>query len=154
MKKRTFLWIAALALFYPRVASADANLCNKTGRDIWATFGEQFSLTDPSNDYVVGWYHIRSGQCAKPVVGDVCNWWANVWGNCSNDVLYYADDAAGTQWGPTSKYTTSICTTNSGFYETPQYSYEHQPCAGGRVWRLWAVWFYGQNSDITITFLK
>jgi hypothetical protein len=99
MRKSMFLWIVPLCLFYPCVASADANLCNNTGRDIWATYGEQYTITDPSNDFVIGWYHIPSGQCAKPIVGDVCFWWAYVWNNCSGNVLFYADDAAGDQWG-------------------------------------------------------
>lgn len=159
MRKSMFLWIVALCLLYPCVASADANLCNNTGREIWATYGEQYTVENPSNDWIVGWYDILSGQCAKPIVGDVCFWWASVWNNCSDNVLFYADDANGDQWGgwgtslDNNTDARSICTTNNAFNENPQYDWDHPSCSPDRVWRFWGAWYYPQpNDDITITF--
>jgi len=156
MRKPIFTWILAVGLFSPSVASADANLCNNTGREIWATYGEQyaFNMGGPGKDWIIGWYDIQPGQCAKPVVGDVCFWWAWVWNNCAAAILYYADDAAGDQWGGwgATLYPT-ICTTNNAFYENPQYDWGTPSCPSDRVWRFWGGWFYPQPSDdIMITF--
>jgi Protein of unknown function (DUF1036) len=159
MRKKIFPWIVGLGLFYPCVALADANLCNHTGGDIWAAYGEQYTITDTSKDWIIGWYHIQPGQCAKPVVGDVCFWWAFVWNNCSDSVLYYADDAAGDQWGGWGANLANgtdsrfICTTNDAFYENPQYNWENPSCSLDRIWRFWGAWYYPQpNNDVTINF--
>jgi hypothetical protein len=146
--------MAMLLWFLPRIAMADANLCNNTGREIWATYGEQYYT---SKDWIAGWYHILPGQCAKPVVGSVCNWWANFWGNCSSFILYYADDASGNQWGgwgwetdPQRKWGLWFCTTDNAFDENP---YSGDYCPPDRVWRFWGQWYYPRpNDDITITF--
>jgi len=157
MRKIILMAILAACLFQTRAALADAHLCNSTGKEIWATFGEQWFGdlgTKSGRDYIIGWYDIQTGQCATPIVGDVCNWWASVWEECSWAILLYADDAFGDQWGGWGSDTWEfICTTDNRFFEYPQYSEVNGNCPADRTWRFWDLWLYGQpNDDVTVTF--
>lgn len=160
---RNFIWMTILAagqlLLCVPGAMADANLCNSASNPIWASYGEYYANenywtgeTNPSA-WIVGWYYVQPGQCATPIAGDVCFWWAYVWNNCPNAVLYYAEDAAGDWWGGANGDSTlplSICTTQNAFDENAQMD---GVCSPDRSWLLWSEWFYSQPADdVTVTF--
>jgi len=147
MHKLIWMTTLAAALFSAPAAFADANLCNASSKTIWAGYGEY----DAS--WISGWYKIPIGQCATPLVGDVCFWWAWVWGNCPNAILYYGESDDGWWWGgsnPPSTFGLSICTTQNAFFEDPQLS---GSCPRDRRWLLWSAWFYSRpNDSVTVTF--
>ena len=149
MRKIIFICTVALAVFYPWVASSDMRICNTTCSNIWTAGGEQY-LSNSGRDFVSGWYFTTPGQCSTPIVGDVCFWWANVWGNCSDNVLVFGEDADGHQWGGPQ----AICTTQSAFFDQPpEYNPSHGPCPVGRSSLGWFVYNYGHRSDVTINLL-
>lgn len=134
---------AVLTLFYCAPASADGSVCNNTCMPIFSTFGEIYS--DSSKSWVGGWWHVQPGQCVSPIIGDVCNWWANVFGNCSSAVLMFAQDNAGHHWGGS----LPICTTNHVFDELPQFG---PSCPAGQTPKGWFLFNYSQPaSDVTIS---
>jgi uncharacterized membrane protein len=142
MRTIVFMGAAVLVVLHTGVASADGKLCNNSCGAIWAAYGEQFS--DSGKDWVAGWWRVQPGQCATVIQGDVCNWWANVWGNCSNNELGFAFDDAGHQWGGS----VSICTTFNAFDENPDYN---TSCPAGRSALSWGQVNYSHpNNDVTI----
>lgn len=145
MRKIIFIWIAVLVVFHSRVASADLNVCNNGCGNIWTAAGEQY-LSNSSKDYVTGWFFTPPGQCATIIIGDVCFWWANVWGNCSDNILAFSEDAIGDQWGGS----TAICTTQSAFFEQPQYNPSNSPCGSGRSSLGWFAYNYSHASDVRL----
>jgi len=145
MRKIIFMWIAVLIVFHSGVASADLNICNNSCGNIWSAAGEQY-LSNPGRDYVTGWYFTPPGQCETIIVGDVCFWWANVFGNCSDNILAFAEDADGHQWGGS----VAICTTQSAFFEQPQYNPSNGPCGSGRSTLFWFAYNYSHASDVRI----
>jgi uncharacterized membrane protein len=132
---------AVLTLFYCAPASADGNVCNNTCSTIFTTFGEISS--DPSQSWVEGWWHVQPGQCVSPIIGDVCGWWANLWGNCPDFVVMRAQDSAGHQWFGSPSI--PICTTNSHFDETPQLG----ACPAGQTLKPWFLFNSSGDSDVT-----
>jgi uncharacterized membrane protein len=147
MRNSLLLAIVALSLFYGRAASADVRLCNNTDREIWANWGEISQGNFRSGDFIIGWYHIQPHQCATPISGAVCNFAANVFGNCYWQYAFFANDAFGKTWGGS----TSICTSNSGFNEYPHYG---TGCDAPRVRRDWGLGSFpsGPLSDFTLNF--
>lgn len=157
MRKVILLSILAVGLFHGRPAFADANLCNSTPHTIWGAYGEiYFSDGSPYNEsgWVDGWFQTEPGQCTTPLVGDVCFWWAWVWGNCPLALVVFADDAFGGHWGGSGGNAEPICTTDNAFFENAQIDIIRDPCPPGRILRDWYWWFdYGAPTDsVTITF--
>jgi hypothetical protein len=150
MRKIIWMTILAAGLFSAPGAFADANLCNATRKPIWTGYGE-YQVS--SSNWIAGWYFVEPGQCATPLVGDVCFWWAWVWSNCASRILYFGENADGEWWGGSNGDSTlglSICTTQNAFYESPQLSGK---CPRDRSWLLWSTWQYSAPADsVTITF--
>jgi len=150
MRKIIFcMFIGTVAVLRPSLASADLNICNTTCGDIWVAAGEEY-FSNHNRDFVTGWYFTKPGQCATPIIGDVCFWWANVFGNCSDDILAFGEDADGHRWGGSR----AICTTQSAFFDQPpQYNPSNGPCAPGRSTLFWFEYNYSHASDVTINLL-
>jgi hypothetical protein len=157
-----------LSLSCPLAAKADANMCNASSHPIWVGFGEAgwdivwvgFDslpiVGDPdSSAWITGWFFVQPGQCAQPIVGDVCWWWADIWGNCYSAILYVAEDASGDIWGgPNGSDTVGalFCTTQNVFDEAPQ-GQPNTACAPGRSWMQWSFWMYSQPANsVTVNF--
>jgi len=133
------IWAVAVTLFYSAAALADGKVCNNTcSSSIFTTYGEQYSNSNQS--WVGGWWPVQPGQCTSIIIGDVCNWWANVFGNCPNAVVMFANDATGDTWGGS----LPICTTNNAFNEQPQ---SGPSCPAGQSVQSWFQFNYSKPSD-------
>lgn len=119
MKRFQLVMIAAMTLGLAAFAHADDQICNKSGRDIWATWGEIGQVGSPGNDFIVGWYHLKNGQCATPVSGCVCNAEAALFNNCYYGYMFFAKDANGATWSTGDAGTLPTCTTFNAFGERP-----------------------------------
>jgi len=150
MRKFILMSIFAVGLFHASVALADANLCNNSPNPIWASYGE-YSASNTA--WISGWFYTTPGQCSTPLVGDVCFWWAYVWGNCPFAVLFYANDAYGDQWGGWGEsvnnngWPQTICTTYNAFYENAQLQWQNSNCPANRVWLYWGGYVLGGPTD-------
>jgi hypothetical protein len=101
---RKYLWLilaAGWSVLNGPNARADATFCNSWSQPIWSSYGEWHLNEDYWNGttnpwaLIAGWYYIQPGQCATVLIGDVCFWWAYLFNNCPDNVLYYAEDASG-----------------------------------------------------------
>jgi hypothetical protein len=147
--------LAAAGLLAANAARADINLCNNWTSPIWISYGQvqwydgaKCHVGDMTTDEVVGWWHPSPGECATVEVGCVCNWWANVWGNCpESDLHYYAEDDSGNWWGGNQDWQT--CTPWPAFDQCDGYV---TSCPDGR-WLTWGVWDYDSPvCNLTLTF--
>jgi hypothetical protein len=157
VRKVLFILVLILApALFPRSALADINLCNSTGRTIWVAFGEQYSFSNQisGSDWISGWYQTDPGQCSTPERGDLCNWWAGEFNNCSWAVMYFAVDASGSQWGGQgAEVWENICTSYNAFFEYPQFDFVNGNCPADRTWFFWgAIPYDWPSAGMTISF--
>ncbi len=125
MRKIICIWIAVLMVFHSGVVSADYKICNHSCRNIWAAGGEQYF--NDGRSWVSGWFFTPPGQCSTIIGGDVCYWVANIFGNCSDNLLAFAEDDNGHRWGGN----LAICTTQAAFFDQPPQFPSNGSCPAG-----------------------
>jgi uncharacterized membrane protein len=159
MKTMIFgLGLGLLLLLQASQASASVKMCNKSGREIWATWGETSqggADGNIQNDHASGWYHLNPGECKTPISGCICNVVALLANNCFGKYLFFAKDANGATWSNGSAGTVNVCTTFNAFNENPLFNYEGRICQSGRQWLPWGKGKYPEGAfcDYTFNFL-
>ena len=133
-------------------ASADVTLCNHSGREIWATYGEKSKGDFDSDNHILGWYHLAPNECKIPIAGCVCNFAAWLTNNCYWDYVFYAKDAFGAQWTGGEWGPINTCTTFNAFFEVPQFWYQGGSCVSPRAWLPWGGNSYPGSSFCSFTF--
>jgi uncharacterized membrane protein len=138
-----------LLIVHATSASASVRLCNRSGRDIWATWGEQGTN---NNQIAIGWFHLTPNQCKVPISGCICNFAASLFGNCRGMYSFHAHDANGAVWSTGDNGRGFVCTTNNAFYENPIWSHEGLVCPAGRSWLQWGIGSYPTQPFCDFTF--
>jgi uncharacterized membrane protein len=134
MKRFNFATMLGICALFATSAFADIRLCNKTGREIWATWGDISHGSFNKDNRAYGWYHLDPGQCKVPISGCVCNFAANFAGNCYWQYIFFAKDAFGATWSNGSDGHGPVCTTFNAFNEVPKTS---GTCSAPRQWLEW-----------------
>jgi uncharacterized membrane protein len=153
MRKYIVSFVLGACVLLPALAaSASIKVCNKSGREIWAAYGEKIHPEESREGHIWGWYHLQPNQCATVISGCACNFWADLFNNCWWDYMFHANDAAGAQWTSGEFGSTAVCTSFSAFSEEPRYDWQGHSCVAPRAWRGWGIGGYPTGSFCDFTF--